>query len=163
MTDQSARFTHDSDVKSGSKPARHNSRLRLSTLPLSVGACSHGGVPGHDCGMAGCGPRTTGLLPITEVRSVGAGGRLTHTAARFVALRGGRAPRAHYPVELIAREIRDHRGDVWPSVQHFGISYEHALRIRNGWRGAGKPRAKPVEWYRSRNVGRRTPAWALQP
>lgn len=146
---------------------RHNSRLRRSLLPLSevlsAPGCTHPRSLDDDACMAGCGPRARSL-PIREEKAVGAGGRLTHTAARFVELNGGRVPgRVTYPVELIAREIRDHRGDVWPSVQHFGISYEHALRIRNGWRGARNPRAKPVTFWRSRNVGMRTPPWLLQP
>lgn len=102
-------------------------------------------------------------LPLSEVaHEVGAGGRLTHTAARHVELNGEPRRPKRYPVELIAREIRDNAGNVWPSVRHFGISYEHALRIRNGWRGAGRPRGEPIEWAWSRNVGRRTPAWMLR-
>ena len=97
-------------------------------------------------------------LPLSEV---GAGARLTHTAARWVELNGPpRRPR-RYPVDLVAHAIRRHDGDVWPAVHQFGISYEHALRVRNGWRGAGRRRGRPMYWERSRNVGRRTPAWAL--
>jgi hypothetical protein len=95
-------------------------------------------------------------LPLSEV---GAGGRLTDTAARFAELNDRPRPR-RYPAELIAREIRDHNGNVWPAIHHFGISYSHALRIRNGWRPGGR-RADPMYWSWSRNVGRRTPPWAV--
>ena len=82
--------------------------------------------------------RTAGTL----TPSVGAGGRLTGTAERFAALNPSRA--ARYPIELIAREIADHAGNVWASVAHFGISYEHACRIRAGWRGARRAPARPI-------------------
>jgi hypothetical protein len=97
-------------------------------------------------------------LPLSEV---GAGNRLADTARRFVELNGEPDRPRRYPVDLIAAEIRRHHGNVWPSVRHFGVSYEHALRIRNGWRGAGRARGVPIEWALSRNVGRRTPAWAV--
>jgi hypothetical protein len=72
-------------------------------------------------------------LTLSEVDR-GAGGRLTLTAARYVELNGVPRRPARYPVELVARLIADHDGDVWPAVVRFGISYEHALRIRRGWR-----------------------------
>jgi hypothetical protein len=76
-------------------------------------------------------------------------GRLTGTAERFAALNPTRA--ARYPIELIAREIADHAGNVWASVAHFGISYEHACRIRAGWRGARRPRSAPIVYAHSRH------------
>jgi hypothetical protein len=88
---------------------------------------------------------------------LGAGGRLTDTARRYVELNGEPRRPGRYPLELIAREIRRHDGNVWPAVRHFGVSYEHALRVRNGWRGAGRPRARRIEYALSRNVGRRSP------
>lgn len=92
-----------------------------------------------------------------RLSEVGAGGRLTETAARYVELNGEPSRPRRYPLELIAREIRRHHGDVWPAVRHFGVSYEHALRVRNGWRGAGVPRARRIEYAFSRNVGLRSP------
>ena len=99
-------------------------------------------------------------VPLGGASEVGAGGRLTDTARRFRELNPGRPSRRRYPAELIAREIRDHGGNVWPAIHHFGISYAHALRIRNGWRPGGV-RAEPMYWAGSRNVGRRTPPWAV--
>ena len=113
--------------------ARHNASARLTPLLLSE-------------------------VPRGGASEVGAGNRLADTARRFEEL-NPRARRRRYPLELIAREIADNAGNVWPSVHHFGISYEHALRIRNGWRGAGVARAEPIAWRYSRNVGRRSPDW----
>jgi hypothetical protein len=71
-----------------------------------------------------CGPG----LPLS---AVGAGGRLTHTVADYIALVPRR--RHRYPAELIAARIR-RDGGVWGVVVDFGISYSHACRIRAGWR-----------------------------
>jgi hypothetical protein len=95
-------------------------------------------------------PACVTTLPLS---AVGAGGRLSEVVARHRALGGGRR-RARYPAELIARRIRSDAGDVWPAVVQFGISYAHALRIRNGWRPDGQ-RAAPIGYAWSRNVGRR--------
>jgi hypothetical protein len=73
-------------------------------------------------------------------RPIGGGGRLAATAARYASLNGAPRGAIRYPAELIAREIEDHGGDVWPAVVHFGLSYRHALRIRAGWRGRGAAR-----------------------
>ena len=78
-----------------------------------------------------CGPQ----LPLSEV---GAGGRLTHTVARYLELN---PRRRRYPAELIAARIRRDGGDVWGAVLDYGISYSHACRIRAGWR----PRGRRVE------------------
>ena len=82
--------------------------------------------------------------PRPRTPSIGAGGRLNLTAGRFRELNGAPAGGSRFPLELIAREIRDHAGSVWASVDHFGISYEHALRVRAGWRGARVARALPI-------------------
>ena len=71
------------------------------------------------------------VLPLS---AVGAGNRLADTAQRFVELNGEPARPKRYPVELVAAEIRRHGGNVWPARRRFGISYEHALRVRRGWR-----------------------------
>ena len=78
-----------------------------------------------------CGPRLT-------LSEVGAGGRLTHTVERYLALN---PRRRRYPAELIAARIRRDGGDVWGAVTDYGISYSHACRIRRGWR----PRGRRVE------------------
>ena len=78
-----------------------------------------------------CGPQ----LPLSEV---GAGGRLTHTVARYLELNPRR--RSRHPTELIAARIRADGGDVWGAVLTFGVSYSHACRIKRGWR----PRARRV-------------------
>lgn len=78
-----------------------------------------------------CGPRLT-------LSEVGAGGRLTHTVARYLELN---PRRRRYPAELIAARIRRDGGDVWGAITDYGISYAHACRIRNGWR----PRGRRVE------------------
>lgn len=67
-------------------------------------------------------------------------------SARHAQLRA--APRARVNATAVAETIRSSGGDVWPAVQRFGISYEHALQIRRGWRGAGRW-ADPIR-YRSR-------------
>lgn len=59
-----------------------------------------------------------------------------------------RAPGARVNAEAVAGTIRRARGDVWRAVIEYGISYSHALRIRAGWRGAG--RQAPAIRYRSR-------------
>jgi hypothetical protein len=69
-----------------------------------------------------------------EHRSIGAGGRLTAAAERTVSR-----------ADFIAARIAADRGNVWPSVVHFGISYSHACRIRAGWREDGR-RAAPVPY-----------------
>jgi hypothetical protein len=78
--------------------------------------------------------------------------------ARYLVLVGAPRLRQALPAEAIARDIADHDGDVWPAIRRYGVSYGHALRIRNGWRPRGK-RAAPMYWRHSRNVGRRTPSW----
>jgi hypothetical protein len=75
-----------------------------------------------------CGPRLT-------LSEVGAGGRLTHTVARYLEQK---PRRRRYPAELIAARIRRDGGDVWGAVNSFGISYAHACRIRAGWRPDGR-------------------------
>jgi hypothetical protein len=69
--------------------------------------------------------------PDPDLSEVGAGGRLTHTVARYLALNPRR--RHRYPHELIKARIR-RDGGVWGVVVDFGISYSHACRIRAGWR-----------------------------
>ena len=111
---------------------RHNSRLCVPDLSLSeVGArpdpddCTY-------CDGSGC----TNCRP----RPVGAGGRLTHTVARYLA----NPRRRRYPAELIAARIRRDGGDVWGAVLDYGISYAHASRIRRGWR-PGRRTAERIE------------------
>lgn len=58
------------------------------------------------------------------------------------------APRARVSAAAVAARIRADHGDVFGAVSAFGISYEHALRIRRGWRGAGRS-AEPIP-FRSR-------------
>jgi hypothetical protein len=70
---------------------------------------------------------------------VGAGGRLTHTVARFLELN---PRRRRYPAELIAARIKRDRGDVWGAVLDYGISYSHACRIRAGWRPGRRTAAR---------------------
>jgi hypothetical protein len=72
------------------------------------------------------------------------------TAERFALLNPGRGS-SRFPVELIAREIADHGGNVWAAVVHFGLSYEHACRIRRGWRGARHAPARPIVYEHSRH------------
>jgi len=82
-------------------------------------------------------PRTCEpVLPLSEVdRSpIGAGGRLTHTAARYLELHGPVAPARAFRAERIAQTIRRDGGNVWGAVLEHGISYSHACRIRAGWR-----------------------------
>ena len=74
-------------------------------------------------------PACDTLLPLSEV---GAGGRLTDTVPRYLALVGSRR-RRRYPAETIARRIHAERS-VWGVVNDYGISYSHACRIRAGWR-----------------------------
>lgn len=80
----------------------------------------------HNSGA--CGPSLT-------LSAVGAGGRLTHTVARYLELN---PRRRRYPAELIAARIRADGGDVWGAVNTFGLSYAHACRIRRGWRPGGR-------------------------
>jgi len=80
----------------------------------------------HNSGA--CGPSLT-------LSAVGAGGRLTHTVERYLALN---PRRRRYPADLIAARIRADGGDVWGVVNTFGISYAHACRIRRGWRPGGR-------------------------
>jgi hypothetical protein len=103
----------------------------------------------HNCAMCGT------PLPLSEV---GAGGRLSLTVPRYLELVGAPRRRQRFPAELIAASIRRHDGNVWPAIHQFGVSYGHALRIRNGWRPGGQ-HAEPMYWALSRNVGRRTPPW----
>ena len=117
-------------------------------------------MPGRHNRPACATPLLLSEVPHGGASEVGAGGRLTDTARRFRELNPAPPGRTRYPAELIAQEIRDHDGNVWPAIHHFGISYQHALRIRNGWRGGGR-RAAPMYWEWSRNVGRRTPPWAV--
>ena len=77
-------------------------------------------------------------LPLSEV---GAGGRLTHTVARYLELN---PRRRRYPADLIAARIRRDGGDVWGAVLDYGISYAHACRIRRGWR-PGRRTAERIE------------------
>ena len=84
--------------------------------------------------------------PLSEVSrkhsdSVGAGGRLAHTVARYLELN---PRRRRYPAELIAARIRRDGGDVWGAVLDYGISYGHACRIRRGWR-PGRRTAERIE------------------
>lgn len=74
-------------------------------------------------------PACESRLPLSEV---GAGGRLTDTVPRYLALVGARR-RRRYPAETIARRIHADRS-VWGVVVDYGISYSHACRIRRGWR-----------------------------
>jgi len=76
--------------------------------------------------------------PLSEV---GAGGRLTHTVARYLELN---PRRRRYPADLIAARIRRDGGDVWGAVLDYGISYAHACRIRRGWR-PGRRTAERIE------------------
>jgi len=80
------------------------------------------------------------VLPLSEV---GAGGRLTHTVSRYLALVGEPRSRRRYPAERIAARIAASDGDVWPAILEYGISYGHATRIRRGWRPGGR-RADPI-------------------
>jgi hypothetical protein len=73
--------------------------------------------------------------PVLPLSAVGAGGRLTHTVAHYLALVPRR--RHRYPHELIAARIRRDRS-VWGAVLDYGISYSHACRIRRGWRPGGR-------------------------
>lgn len=105
-------------------------------------------------------PPTPGFPPPLESEPTGAravpavpadhahNGRLCAAcmSARHAELR--RAPRARRSAEPIAATIRRDRGQVWGAVREYGITYEHALRIRRGWRGAG--RTAPAIRYRSR-------------
>jgi hypothetical protein len=75
-----------------------------------------------------------------DLSEVGAGGRLTHTVARFLELN---PRRRRYPAELIAARIK-RDGSVWGAVLDYGISYSHACRIRGGWRPRGR-RAPSIE------------------
>jgi len=84
------------------------------------------------------GPRRS-RPPLSEV---GAGGRLTHTVARYLELNPRR--RSRHPTELIAARIRADGGDVWGAVLTFGVSYSHACRIKRGWRPEGR-RAERIE------------------
>jgi hypothetical protein len=80
---------------------------------------------------------------VLSLSEVGAGGRLTHTVPRFLALVGDPRSRRRYPSELVAARIRSDEGDVWGAVAAFGITYGHACRIRRGWRPGGR-RADPI-------------------
>jgi hypothetical protein len=59
------------------------------------------------------------------------------------------------PLVKLADGIEKASGDVWPAINRFNISYPHALRIRNGWRGAGRV-AAPLPYHsRAWTSGRR--------
>jgi hypothetical protein len=92
--------------------------------------------------------RDRGAAALTIERAfdgtVGAGGRLTQTAARFTELVPSTAPSPAFRAERVAQTIRDHHGSVWQAVLDYGISYSHACRIRAGWRPGGR-RAEPIE------------------
>jgi hypothetical protein len=108
---------------------RHNSRACGPVLPLSeVGR-------NHDPAAAD--------IPSVPTAPVGAGGRLTHTARRFVDLNGPVVHSAAFRAERIASVIRSEGGSVWRAVIEFGVSYSHACRIRAGWRPGGR-RAEPI-------------------
>jgi len=75
---------------------------------------------------------------------IGAGGRLTDTAARYLELHGPVTPAPAFRAERIAQTIRRDGGDVWGAVLEHGVSYSHACRIRAGWRpGHGRRPAIP--------------------
>jgi hypothetical protein len=54
------------------------------------------------------------------------------------------APRARASAEILAAAMRREGGDIGPAIDA-GYSYRHALRIRAGWRGAGRSGA-PVPY-----------------
>jgi hypothetical protein len=65
------------------------------------------------------------------------------------------APRARVSAALVAEAIDKAHGNVWPAINRFHISYPHAVRIRNGWRGAGRV-APPLPYHsRAWTSGRR--------
>jgi hypothetical protein len=67
------------------------------------------------------------------------------------------APRARVPAALVAEAIAEAGGDVWPAINRYHVSYPHAhaLRIRSGWRGAGRL-AAPLPYHsRAWTSGRR--------
>jgi hypothetical protein len=83
-------------------------------------------------------------------RPVGAGGRLTHTAARAATTDRS---------DAIAARIREDRGSVWGAVRSFDISYSHACRIRAGWRTGGR-RAEPIPFVAQGWTNGRRNGWA---
>jgi hypothetical protein len=66
--------------------------------------------------------------------------------ARIPQNRGGRP--TFFDTEAVAAEIA--RDGIWPVVVRHGMSYQHALRIRNGWR-------PEIARLRSRRIEARSP------
>jgi len=86
---------------------------------------------------------------------------VTCSRVRFRALNPPAARPVAVRAEAIAAAIRDARGNVWPAIAAFGISYGHAARIRRGWRPGGVT-ALPLP-YRSRGwLSGRRPGWTAE-